>query len=209
MAKKLDFSILDSLWARETPENEEKQTLYGRNQSGNIIYQKNTETGLSGANFAVDNFQNEEEKAPIQPDGAIFDRSQEIIAQARMAYHFYGQNTRAAEEDCTRILKGVRAGEDPVTLLLIASHAISSMTGNRLFYSQVSDDIKTIWGDGLERPAALISDLKETQERLSRLRSAEARAKTKEEAARIHGAIVAHKNRIAELETLLPKTKRA
>lgn len=209
MTVKLDFTKINEIGRGKTTENEEKWPLYGRNQSGNIIYQKDPETGLSGANSAVDNSQNEEEKAPIQPDSARFDKLQEIIAQARMAYHFYGQNTRAAEEDCTRILKGVRAGEDPVTLLLIASHAISSMTGNRLFYSQVSDDIKTIWGDGLERPAALISDLRETKERLSRLRSAEARAKTKEEAARIHGAIVAHKNRIAELETLLPKTKRA
>jgi len=105
----------------------------------------------------------------------------------------------------TEILKGVRAGEDIYSLFLKAVKAISLMTSNTVFYSQLEEDIRAIYGQGLLDPLPLQIELQQVQERLKRLREAEERELEADSRERIKRAITAHENRIAELEALIAK----
>ena len=93
------------------------------------------------------------------------DRSLEICRR-------YQENIRKSEQLQTDILKGARAGEDIYSLFLKAVEAISCMTSNPLFLSQIEGDIKTIYGRGLQEPAPLRLELRETKKRLDRPREA-------------------------------------
>ena len=102
------------------------------------------------------------------------------------------------------ILKGVQAGTDIYSLFLKAVKAISLMTSNTAFYSQIEADIKNIYGIGLQLPAPLTLELMDTQERLDRLREAEQREPN---IGSIKRAITAHQNRITELEKQIAKAQ--
>ncbi len=87
----------------------------------------------------------------------------------------YQQNIKTSSQLQTEILKGVRAGEDIYSLFLKAVKAISLMTSNTVFYSQLEGDIRAIYGRGLLDPLPLQIELQQVQERLKRLREAEER----------------------------------
>ena len=67
--------------------------------------------------------------------------------QERLAgvYKEYQQNIKTSSQLQTEILKGARAGEDIYSLFLKAVKAISLMTSNTLFYSQIEGDIREFW----------------------------------------------------------------
>jgi len=128
------------------------------------------------------------------------DRSLEICRR-------YQENIRKSEQLQTDILKGARAGEDIYSLFLKAVEAISCMTSNPLFLSQIEGDIKTIYGRGLQEPAPLRLELRETQKRLDRLREAQQRETETDSLQRIAQAVKAHEARIAELTGLIKKAE--
>ena len=128
------------------------------------------------------------------------DRSLEICRR-------YQENIRKSEQLQTDILKGARAGEDIYSLFLKAVEAISCMTSNPLFLSQIEGDIKTLYGRGLQEPAPLRLELRETQKRLDRLREAQQRETETDSLQRIAQAVKAHEARIAELTGLIKKAE--
>lgn len=130
-------------------------------------------------------------------------RKREIDETARI-YREYQHNIKLSGQLQTEILKGARAGEDIYSLFLKAVQAISCMTSNKTFYSQVEADLISIYGIGLQQPAPLKLELMDTQKRLDRLREAEQREPNIDS---IKRAITAHQNRIAELEKQIAKAQ--
>ena len=122
-------------------------------------------------------------------------------------YRTYQDNIRKSGQLQTDILKGLKAGEDIYSLFLKAVDAIGCMTSNRVFRSQIEEDLKSIYGRGLREPAPLKLELEQTRERLKRLLEAQEREPDQDSQRRIGAAITAHKNRIAELEQLTGKTQ--
>lgn len=117
----------------------------------------------------------------------------------------YQQNITTSSQLQTEILKGAKAGESIYSLFLKAVKAISLMTSNTVFYSQLEGDIRAIYGQGLLDPLPLQIELQQVQERLKRLREAEERELEADSRDRIKRAVQAHENRIAELEALIAK----
>lgn len=122
-------------------------------------------------------------------------------------YRTYQENTLISSTLQTQILKGLTAGEDVYSLFLKAAKVISLMTSNSLFYSQTEEDIKAIYGRGLQEKPPLQMELKEVQERLQRLREAEKREQDKDSKERIQRAIQAHENKATELRGMIEKTQ--
>jgi len=119
-------------------------------------------------------------------------------------YREYQKNIRESGSLRTDILKGAKAGEPPVALLLKAVKCISLMTGDTVFYSQLEGDIKSIYGAGLLEPEPLKIEIQETQERLQRLQKAlERDTEPADSKQRIERAIQAHKDRISQLQGLI------
>jgi len=133
-------------------------------------------------------------------------RKREIDETARI-YREYQHNIKLSGQLQTEILKGARAGEDIYSLFVKACKAISLMTSNTVFYSQLEGDIKAIYGEGLQNPAPLRKELTEVQERLQKLREALERELEHDSKERIKRAINAHENRIAELEAKIKQAE--
>ena len=121
----------------------------------------------------------------------------------------YQQNIKTSSQLQTEILKGAKAGESVYSLLLKACKAISLMTSNSVFYSQLEGDIRAIYGQGLLDPLPLQIELQETQERLTRLREALNREIEPDAKDRIQRAVKAHEAKIADLESLIQRDKTA
>ena len=121
----------------------------------------------------------------------------------------YQQNIKTSSQLQTEILKGAKAGESVYSLLLKACKAISLMTSNSVFYSQLEGDIRAIYGQGLLDPLPLQIELQETQERLTRLREALSREIEPDAKDRIQRAVKAHEAKIADLESLIQRDKTA
>ena len=118
-------------------------------------------------------------------------------------YRTYQENIKTSSQLQTEILKGIKAGEDVYSLFLKAAKAISLMTSNKLFYSQIEADIEAIYGRGLQHKPPLQKELQETQARLQRLLEAEQREQPTDSRERIHRAIEAHRKTIEELEAMI------
>ena len=132
------------------------------------------------------------------------DQNKAEIDRNLEVYRTYQENIKRSGQLQTDILKGVQAGEDIYSLFLKAVQAISCMTSNKTFYSQVEADLISIYGIGLQQPAPLKLELMDTQKRLDRLREAEQREPNIDS---IKRAITAHQNRIAELEKQIAKAQ--
>ena len=146
-------------------------------------------------------------KRQIEGLGALqrkADQNKAEIDRNLEVYRTYQENIKRSGQLQTDILKGARAGEDIYRLFLKAVQAISCMTSNKTFYSQVEADLISIYGIGLQQPAPLKLELMDTQKRLDRLREAEQREPNIDS---IKRAITAHQNRIAELEKQIAKAQ--
>lgn len=133
-------------------------------------------------------------------------REREAEERSREAYGAYQDNIKASSQLQTEILKGVKAGEDVYSLFLKAAKAITLMTSNTVFYSQVEADIGTIYGRGLLYKPPLQKELQEAEERLQRLVEAERRETRTDSRERIRRAIEAHEKTIRELRSLIEKS---
>jgi hypothetical protein len=123
-------------------------------------------------------------------------------------YREYQENIKLSGQLQTDILKGVNRGENIYSLFLKAIQAISLMTSNTVFYSQINNDIRAIYGAGLSEKKTLEMELREVQKRLQRLK--EARQRNTEPAdslQRIEKAIQAHEEKIADIESLIKRER--
>ena len=134
------------------------------------------------------------------------DRAKEDHQHTLEMYKDYQNNIRQAGQLQIELTKGARAGEPAYTLLLKAIKAISLMTGNKTFYSQIYKDIKAIYGEGLKEQIPIEWELDEVKERLANMREAIERETTEADSKeRIKKAIEAHEKRERELLELLEK----
>ena len=118
-------------------------------------------------------------------------------------YGSYCENRAKANTYIAQLLKGARAGEEPVRLLLTACKCISAMTGEKVFLEQIEDDIKAIYGEALLEPTAIKISLEDAQKRLQKLQEARQReGLTPDEKKRIDSAIKAHKAKVEHLGNL-------
>lgn len=135
-------------------------------------------------------------------------REQEGRARQQEAYRDYQTNIKNAGDLRSQILKGARAGEDPIDLLLKACKCISLMTGEKLFSEQVEQDLRAIYGKALLEPVPLKWELDGVKDRLDRLQQALQRETKPEDKQRIEGAIEAHRKKAGELEELLGRAEK-
>ena len=134
-------------------------------------------------------------------------REQEDHRRSLEVYRTYQENIKTSSTLQTQILKGLKAGEDVYSLFLKAAKAISLMTSNSVFYSQTEEDLKAIYGRGLQEKPPLQIELEEVQGPLQKLIEAEKREKDSNSKERIHRAIQAHKDRATELRGMIEKTQ--
>lgn len=127
-------------------------------------------------------------------------REREDRQRSLEVYRTYQENIKTSSQLQTEILKGLKAGEDVYSLFLKAAKAISLMTSNSLFYSQIEADIEAIYGRGLQEQAPLQCELAEVQKRLTRLKEAQAEELEHDSRERIGRAIQAHEAKIAQLQ---------
>lgn len=132
-------------------------------------------------------------------------REREDRQRSLEVYRTYQENIKTSSQLQTEILKGLKAGEDVYSLFLKAAKAISLMTSNSLFYSQIEADIEAIYGRGLQHKPPLQKELQDTQERLQRLLEAEQREQPPDSRERIQRAIEAHRATIERLEDMIAK----
>lgn len=142
----------------------------------------------------------------------ILQREADVIKKEReravAVYGEYQKNIKLSEQLQTDILKGVKRGEDIYSLFLKAVQVISLMTSNTVFYSQLNDDIRAIYGAGLSEPKPLELELEEVETRLQRLREVSQRgAETEDSLQRIERAIQAHEDRTRQLISLITKAQ--
>jgi len=136
-------------------------------------------------------------------------REQEERKRTLEIYREYQQNIKTSSQLQTEILKGARAGEDIYSLFLKACKAISLMTSNTVFYSQLEGDIRAIYGRGLQEAPAIDIELEQVVQRYIKLLEALEREPDGDSKDRIKQAIKAHENRIRELEALKEKQSEA
>ena len=132
-------------------------------------------------------------------------REREDHQRSLEVYRHYQENIKTSGQLQTDILKGVQAGTDIYSLFLKAAKAISLMTSNSLFYSQIEADIEAIYGRGLQHKPPLQKELQETQTRLQRLLEAGQREQPPDSRERIQRAIEAHRATIERLEDMIAK----
>lgn len=126
-------------------------------------------------------------------------RAEEDHRRSLEVYKAYQENIRTSGQLQTEILKGIRSGESVYNLFLKATKAISLMTSNSLFYTQIEADTRAIYGEGLQEQAPLQSELEEVQKRLTRLKESQAGELERDSRERISRAIAAHEAKIAQL----------
>ena len=134
-------------------------------------------------------------------------REREDHQRSLEVYRRYQENTKTSEQLQAAILKGLKAGEDVYSLFLQAAKAISLMTSNSLFYSQAEADLIAIYGRGLQQKPPLQREREEAQKRLQRLLEAEQREQPPDSKERIHRAVEAHRETIAELGAMIDKAE--
>jgi hypothetical protein len=184
----LDFTGLEKL-GRRSPQDE----LLEGGQGRSTPKQENPAEGLLGASEGIGKLQREADRRKAEKE-----RNLEV-------YKTYQNNIKAAGQLQTEILKGVKGGESIYTLFLKAAKAISFMTSDSLFYSQLQEDITTIYGAGLLEPMPLQMELTAIQERLRRLKEAEIREPQNRN---IQAAIKAHEQRAGEIQNLIKRNER-
>ncbi len=137
----------------------------------------------------------------------IHNRLQVKQADHQRAEKIFGllqDNIRKAGQLRETILQGVRAGLSPTTLFLQAAECISLMTGDRIFYDQIMDDVRTLWGDIIGDKVVLEMELEAVKIRLEKLKtSMEDETLSADARERIKKAIEHHEQRCNDLERLL------
>lgn len=202
----LDFSGLFSAEPEEKrPSKSPVEPFLGAGEYKTITTQEKPAEGLKTSLEGIPRTE-----PPEQAKILLLDRQREREDHQRSleAYRAYQENTKRSEQLQSEILKGIKAGEDVYSLFLKAAKAISLMTSNSVFYSQIEDDTRSIYGRGLNYKPPLQNELQDTQKRLQRLLEAEQREADTDSRERIKRAVKAHREHIAELEAMIARAEK-
>ena len=189
----IDFS---KLFKRKNAENSPSETRNGEGQ-----YKNTTET-QKPVQSKIDTFHKEQAKTlylKASKEKEAYDRSVEV-------YKTYQKNVKTSSELQTEILKGLKNGEDVYNLFLKAAKCISLMTANGVFYDQVKGDLQAIYGRGLQQKPPLQAELQEIQDRLQRLKEAQAR-EAGDSKERVRKAVQAHEEQVSELTAMIAEAE--
>lgn len=115
----------------------------------------------------------------------------------------YQRNIKELQQIQADIMKGIQEGKAELELFLLAADGIARATHNRVFYDGVVNDIRAIYGDGLQQSKPLELELKEVQARKEKLIQAEQRQEDRKALQRIRRAIDAHERKEQELKTAI------
>lgn len=118
--------------------------------------------------------------------------------QAASVYKEYQNAIKTVSSLEAEILNGLAAGENIAALFLKAARALSLLTGNRLFYDQIVEDIGSVYGYALQDHAAAELERDNIKQRLQKLEQAAA-APDNPNRDNINRAIRAHR---AQLERI-------
>lgn len=134
------------------------------------------------------------------------DAKKQDIDRSLAIYKEYQQNTKTSSQLQNDIFKGLKAGEDIYSLFLKATKAISLMTSNSVFYRETEENLKAIYGIGLQEKPPLQMELATVEDRLFHLEEATLWS-TGDELLRIQKAIQAHEERATELKKMIDNTQ--
>lgn len=102
------------------------------------------------------------------------------------------------------IMRGLKEGQNPVRLLLMAIEAVSLATGNSVLYDQAKERISAVYGQGLHDKDALEIEIAETRKRLDRLKEAQKEDYlTTRDRVNIREAIRAHTEALARMQAVI------
>ena len=202
----LDFSGLFSAEPEEKrPSKSPVEPFLGAGEYKTLTTQEKPADGLKTSLESIPRTE-----PPEQAKILLLDKQREREDHQRSleAYRAYQENTKRSEQLQSEILKGIKAGEDVYSLFLKAAKAISLMTSNSVFYSQIENDTRSISGRGLNYQPPLQNELQDTQKRLQRLLEAEQREADTDSRERIKRAVKAHREHIAELEAMIARAEK-
>lgn len=202
----LDFSGLFSAEPEEKrPSKSPVEPFLGAGEYKTLTTQEKPAEGLKTSLESIPRTE-----PPEQAKILLLDKQREREDHQRSleAYRAYQENTKRSEQLQSEILKGIKAGEDVYSLFLKAAKAISLMTSNSVFYSQIENDTRSIYGRGLNYKPPLQNELQDTQKRLQRLLEAEQREADTDSRERIKRAVKAHREHIAELEAMIARAEK-
>ena len=134
------------------------------------------------------------------------DAKKQDIDRSLAIYKEYQQNIKTSSQLQNDILKGLKAGEDIYSLFLKATKAISLMTSNSVFYRETEENLKAVYGIGLQEKPPLQMELATVEDRLFHLEEATLWS-TGDELLRIQKAIQAHEERATEIRKTIEKTQ--
>ena len=185
----LDFSKLNNINTKAT-----ETALNDDSGSGDVFSLNNIENateGNLGANTGILKLQKEANEQESERERAI------------CVYKEYQNNIRLSGQLNTEIIKGLKTGEDIYRLFLKAIKSISLMTSDNAIYPIAEQDIREIYGIGLQEPLPLQIELEQVEERLARLEKAE----VERSGTTINKAIEMHRKRAEEIKRLIEKAK--
>lgn len=126
-----------------------------------------------------------------------------VEEHAKEIYKRYQTCIKETAKIQKEIAAGVRSGDDPLLLFLKACEALSMTIANRGFYNQIVEDVKAVYGYGLNNRTALEIELTEIKDRIERLRKAEQRAADETSRRRLISAIAEHIGKQMRLEKMI------
>lgn len=194
----LDFSKLDKIGKKEinksigekntsqTPEEGTKTENTGRD----------IKTSINALNEGIGAFNG---LASLQKEA---DKQKAVIDGARAVYREYQENIKKSAKEQIEILKGLKEGNNIYILFLKAIEIIGTLTNNGVILEQAREDIKSIYGIGLEEAGAKEIELEEIKKRLEKLKKAFNEEQNKDIADNINRAIEAHKAKINRLSDI-------
>ena len=124
----------------------------------------------------------------------------------RDVYKSYQDRTRVSEVLQMEILRGAREGEDPCTLLLKATRAISLMTGSDTFADQMDRLLRGVYGEALGYQAPLEMEIRDVESRLGRIREAAKTTENDQLQEAMELAIRSHEQRLKRLKDMLEES---
>lgn len=99
------------------------------------------------------------------------DKEDEARANAQELYQTYQEHQRKAGDIRAQLIKGTQAGENIVTLYLLAVEAIGYMTGDGAMLTEIKKNIEQVYAYTLGDPEAIAHQITEAQSRLQRLQN--------------------------------------
>lgn len=194
----LDFSKLDKIGKKEINKSIDKKNTPQTPEEGTKTENmgRDIKTNINALNERIGAFNG---LASLQKEA---DKQKAVIDGARAVYREYQENIKKSAKEQIEILKGLKEGNNIYILFLKAIEIIGTLTNNGVILEQAQEDIKSIYGIGLEEAGAKEIEIEEIKKRLEKLKKAFNEEHNKDIADNIKRAIEAHKAKINRLSNV-------